>query len=142
MDVSLYEGTVEVPVGSGGVVVMRTMIPGAEREKADQLRIKVRTSAKAKTTGDKVAAEDMEVQTEMDEAAYNLALLGAFVVGWNLTRHGMPIPVTLDELGKLPDVIYSALVEKAKELLGAKRDNDEQTSFRDGGSYGRPHGIN
>lgn len=141
MDLSLYEGTVEVPVGSGGVVIMRKMIPGAEREKADQLRIKVRTSAKAKTTGDRVTAEDMEVQTEMDEAAYNLALLGSFIIGWNLTRHGMPVPVDADEIGKLPDVIYSVLVEKVKELLGAKRDTDEQASFRDGRHDGSPHGV-
>lgn len=142
MDLSLYEGTVEVSVGSGGVVTMRKMIPGAEREKADQLRIKVRTSAKAKTTDNKVSAEDMEVQTEMDEPAYNLALLGAFIVGWNLTRHGMPVPVNADEIGRLPDVIYSALVEKVKDLLGAKRDTGEQASFRDSRGDGGAHGVN
>lgn len=146
MDISPYESVIEVPVGNGGVVTMRTSIPGAAREHADKLRVKVVTSAKAKTLEDKASVQDMEVQTEMDEPAYNLAILKAFIVGWNLTRAGAPIPLNPDpvkerSIAGLPDTLYTPLLAKAKELLAASaRPADQKAEFRGGGTDGGTFG--
>ena len=148
MDVSPYEGVIEVRVGDGGIVVMRERIPGGDREHADKVRMKISTSAKARTTDSKIAAEDMSVSTEMDEAAYHEALLCAFIVSWNLTRHGMPIPlspapVKAQSIRGLPDPLYRPLVDKALELVeAAARTTEEQTQFRAGGGDGGPYGVN
>jgi hypothetical protein len=147
MDVSPYEGTVEVPVGNGGVVIMRERIPGGEREAADKVRTRVRSNAKAAQKDGKIAAEDISVETEIDEAAYHLALLCSFVVSWNLTRHGMPIPLSPPEakaesIKGLPDPIYTPLVKKALELVeAATRTTEEQSQFRGGGADGGPYGL-
>lgn len=147
MDVSPYEGTIEVPVGNGGIVVMRERIPGGEREAADKVRTRVRSSAKANRADGKVEASDISVETEIDEAAYHAALLCSFIVNWNLTRHGMPIPlsppeVKAESIKGLPDPIYEPLVRKALELVeAASRTPEEQTQFRDGGAVGGPYGV-
>lgn len=147
MDVSPYEGTIEFPLGDGGVVVMRQRIPGGEREAADQARTRVRSSARANRADAKIEASDISVETEIDEGAYHLALLCSFVVSWNLTRHGMPIPlsppaVKAESLKGLPDPIYKPLVEKALELVeAASRTTEEQTQFRDGGGHGSPYRV-
>lgn len=148
MDVSPYEKTIDVRVGDGGIVVMRERIPGGDREYADKVRMKISTSAKARTTDSKIAAEDMSVSTEMDEAAYHLALLQAFIVSWNLTRFGVPIPlapaaVKAESIRGLPDPLYKPLVDKALELVeAATRSTEEQTQFRAGGGDGSPYGVN
>lgn len=147
MDVSPYEGTIEFPLDGGGVVVMRQRIPGGEREAADKARTRVRSSAKANRADGKVEASDISVETEIDEAAYHLALLCSFIVGWNLTRHGMPIPLSpadakAESIRGLPDPIYKPLVEKALELVeAASRTTEEQTQFRDGSGHGGPYGV-
>lgn len=147
MDVSPYEGTVEVPVGNGGIVVMRERIPGGEREAADRARTRIRSSAKARSAKSEVTPEDISVETEIDEAAYHLALLCSFIVGWNLTRHGMPIPlqpaeVKAESIKGLPDPIYKPLVDKALELVeAASRTVEEQTQFRNGDTVGGTFGL-
>jgi hypothetical protein len=147
MDVSPYEGTVDVSVGEGGIVTMLKMIPGDAREQADKLRVKIRTSAKARTTDQKIAAEDMSVETEMDEPAYNLALLNAFIVSWNLTRRGIPLSLSTpadkwESIKSLPDTLYTPLVAKAKELLeAAVRPKEEQVGFRDSRGDGGPQWL-
>lgn len=147
MDVSPYEGTVEVRIGDSGIVVMRERIPGGDREHADKVRMRISTSAKARTTDSKIAAEDMSVSTEMDEAAYHLALLDAFIVSWNLTRHGVlipltPAPVREASIRGLPDPLYTPLVKKALELVeAASRTTEDQVQFQPGSGDGGAHRV-
>jgi hypothetical protein len=95
----------------------------------------MRGNAKARTGGPAITAQDVSIETEMDEAAYNLALVEAFVVGWNFTRYGVPVPLAPDEakresIAGLPDPLYKPLLKEVLKLA-AGRTEQEQAGFRD-----------
>lgn len=117
---SAYSGTVRVDVGGEYYVDLRKYITQGAQERAEQALVRIKTDA----AGNQVVDPDI--------ATYRKLMVLAAIDSWNLDDDsGATLPVTEENVGKLPMPIFNTLWQQTqKNNSDNARTPDEQLDFR------------
>ena len=129
---NLYDSTEEIVVAQNPddpstpyTVTIKQFLTNEEYAKAQKALMRPRVTVKA--------GQDAETEATMESEAYQQVLVFSAVVSWNLTdRNDQPLPLTIESVRALPQVVFNKLYARI---------NDLNKSSKEGGSA-KDHELN